>query len=248
MTATKIYAPLEHVIAFGQADARGRNAPGPLIDTLHVFAVVAESPEYPEARISLAHEDIGSLSLTSEHAAQLEVCLASARADVDAALDSEQPLRSTAEVPFRCVCCGRMVQAGETMAVFRDERGGAGGSASMHWGPCVADDRHITIAYEHCTSTIPARVIGIWAMHRRTDAHRDGDVARDFSVTHVPSMRRLPRAFTRSEAWRVVKLLGSRCSGPEYNEFASGSEAWESAKRLVIGCLGAQPTSGVVNG
>lgn len=123
MTPTKIYPTIPHVAAFGPADEH-RNTPGPLVGKPHAFAILATSPLYPAARISIAHPDIGSLSLTSEQSAQLEDRLAQARGDVDAASDAEQPRIFTAPGPAtpgrRCECCCEPIRPGEPVQVFRE--------------------------------------------------------------------------------------------------------------------------------
>ena len=127
---TKLYAPIEDVVASGQEPPRHVYSIA-LVDTLHVAAALGPV-DYPE-RITITHEDLGSLALTSEQSAALRDRLEQAEADVDAALDTPPVDGGAMVVAGRCECCGRTMPIGTHVATsWDDDRG----QLVMHWGPC----------------------------------------------------------------------------------------------------------------
>lgn len=213
MTAVKMEPPINNVIAFGP----GRDAPGPLIGTVRVFSMLDPSPNYPHARISLSHPDIGAVTMTCEQALGIAAQLADARSAVDAALDAVPFEPVTLTMATTCDCCGYAMPVGAEAVALSDDRRS---DFYAHFGRCPMTWQTIKILVEPAANPelreVRALVFGIWAMHRPF-AYRS---PLDWSVTHIPSGRAVCYELRRETARKLVEMLGSACSSATFRELA----------------------------
>ncbi len=213
MKGVKMEPPINNVIAFGP----GRDAPGPLIGTVRVFSALDQSPNYPDARISLSHPDIGAVTMTCEQAIGLEERLSDARYAVDAALDAVPFEPVTLTMATTCDCCGYEMPAGTEAVALADERRS---DFYAHYGRCPMTWQTIKILVEPAARPelreVRAMVFGIWAMHRPF-AYRS---PLDWTVTHIPSGRAACHLLRRETARKLVEALGPACSSMPFRELA----------------------------
>ncbi len=232
MRGVKMESPINGVIAFGP----GRDAPGPLIGAVRVFAALDPSPNYPDARISLSHPDIGAVTMTCEQAIGLEERLADARASVDAALDAVpfEPVTLTAATT--CDCCGYEMPVGTVAVALSDDRRS---DFYAHFGRCPMTWQTISIAADAVPGTrrVRALVNGMWAMHRPLGWRNP----REWMVTHVPAGRAarfvdgwLP---SRNIARQLVQRLGDECSQERHAQMRPGSAEWREVAKVARGVL-----------
>lgn len=124
----KTYEPIPAVVTFDSSNL------GPTPASMQIIANVSLDPNYPEARIGILVNGLGSVCLTEDQCLIAEQQLAQARRAVKAARFT--PPRIAKGTEGKCESCAVEVAAGESVVV---EDAGTGDQVVLHAGECPAE-------------------------------------------------------------------------------------------------------------
>lgn len=107
----------------------------PTITDLQVIANMHTSDTYPDPRIAIVIDGLGSVGLTAKQSVALRGRLE--RAERDVRSDSQPPVTAIG-TEGRCEGCSRRITAGELVQVVDD---GGGERVVVHAGRCPTEER-----------------------------------------------------------------------------------------------------------